>query len=99
MLFRSRLLSVELQETRGPLYLNRLAFRSGARAFALGDASLGLSSFGWSAFCRAELTATLPLGAFANAHPTLSAEYWMRPDRASETSIPPGLTLSLSADL
>lgn len=94
-----RLLSMELQETRGPLYLNRLAFRSGARAFALGDASLGLSSFGWSAFCRAELTVTLPLGAFANAHPTLSAEYWMRPDRASETSIPHGLTLSLSADL
>ncbi len=94
-----RPLSTEIQANLGPLYLNRLSFRAGARAFAAGGESLAPAAWGWSAFCRAELTATPAIGALAYAHPVLAAEIWFRPDSAEGAFVRHGLALTLGAGL
>lgn len=92
-----RPLSTDIQANLGPLYLNRLSFRAGARAFAAGGESLAPAAWGWSAFCRAELTATPAIGLYAKIHPVLAAEFWFRPDRAEGAFLRHGLALTLGA--
>ncbi|MBU0926276.1 MAG: hypothetical protein KKA67_00860 [Spirochaetes bacterium] len=91
-----RLLGLEAQAGLGPLYLNRLSIRMGARGYAAGEAAAVLDA-GWSAFARASLTWTPVIGAFSKVHPVSYLEFWCRPDRASAGALPHGIAYMLVA--
>lgn len=89
------LLAIELQMGTELLYFNRLAFKGGSRAYASVGEDFSLYSSGWSAFARAELTATPVLGVLATIHPVFSIELWLRPDKKQDDIIPHGLDIKI----
>jgi hypothetical protein len=90
-----------LQNGFGLLYANRLSVRAGARFYAVSGPAWadGLAGMGASIFGRATLTWTPVLGRGAAIHPTSYLEAWCRPDLATDSGMPYGITYRIAASL
>ncbi|GAB1432050.1 hypothetical protein MASR2M29_06750 [Spirochaetota bacterium] len=94
-----KILSLEIQRAMGSLYLNRLSFKIGSRAYASFSEDFSADSRGLSLFGRTELTLTAAYGILATIHPALYFELWTRPDLEKDGSIPHGFDLKIALPL
>ena len=83
-----RLLGTELQKNIGAFYANRFSIRVGARG------TLGTET-AWSVFSRFSLSWTPAIGKLSLLHPSTYLEIWARPDLASDSYMPHGLSFLL----